>query len=807
MTYHVLPLGVTILVIYIFTLYLSYSGFTARLSHRRFWNWILLGSFLVTSIFGLFLALKITYKWDVPFADSLKHWHVEVGIAMAFAAIIHLSWHLGYYFRKVRRQSLAPAEVPGKGADLPAGRYRLLLLLIGFVSSASQFIMMREAVILGGGTEAVAGLFLWIWLVIAAGGALTGGRSAITSLRRMVGTLIAGASLAPVMLVMMTTVILSPGETPTFLQTLVILAVSAAPVTFISALIFVRLSVIRQATGISGPGNSFGTETAGSVAAGIVTSLTVAIMIPNFKLYMLILLLASGSAAWLLNYPRRTSIAATVFIIIAGVLLFVFPPDPAIRGLLLRGVTVESSTDTPFGNITTGLYGDERTVYYDHRPLFFSGDVITTEENIHYALLQREKNERVLLISGGLKRHLGELVKHEVTELVYLEPDPGLIAAEGAHDTVCGTMNVRVISSDPITFLRGDGENYDAIIQLIPPPATLSFSRFYTVEYFKTVREELTPGGIFMCTPMAWFNYSPESYRRGFSPLFNALSNVFSHVTLIPGSSLYVIASDRPVSAEIALLAGKSGIENSYVNSDYIDDTDIKARKEQILSQVDRKVAMNTSIRPISSFFANILSIERMGMRGSIIVLLVVMLIIPFAFVARKGMVMFASAAGLSCFGMIIIFILQMAVGNIYILSAVILTLLMAGLAAGAVLGERLALRSVMLCAFLLTVIYTVTGLLAPTLTASAPYQVLIYLCIVLPSAGLITGAIYRILTTHNPGGITARVYAADMAGSALGYLTAATLLVPLAGIANACFILAAVILITGTVASIVIKQ
>ncbi|MDZ7636381.1 MAG: hypothetical protein U5L72_18915 [Bacteroidales bacterium] len=51
MTYHVLPIGVTILVIYLFSLYLSTAGFTGRQSHRRFWNWILLGSFLVTAVF------------------------------------------------------------------------------------------------------------------------------------------------------------------------------------------------------------------------------------------------------------------------------------------------------------------------------------------------------------------------------------------------------------------------------------------------------------------------------------------------------------------------------------------------------------------------------------------------------------------------------------------------------------------------------------------------------------------------------------------------------------------------------------
>jgi len=828
MTYPVLPIGVTVLVIYFFTLYLSSSGFTARLSHRRFWNWILLASFLVTGLFGLFLALRITYRWEVPFAESLKHWHVEAGIAMALAAVIHLSWHLGYYIRSAHKliplqdgtaghatlETELPADdrlvakhAPPGDADIPAGRFRMLLLLTGFVSSASQFILMREAVILGGGTEAAAGLFLWLWLIIAAGGALAGGSSGITSMKRMIWTLLAGTALAPLLLLTMTAIILNPGQTPDFFQTIVILAVSVAPVTFISALIFVRMSVIRHSAGLAGSGNSFGTETAGSVAAGIITALTVTLRIPNFQLYILILLLASVSAAWLLSYTFRIRIAALAVIISAIVLLFAFPPDPAVRGMLLRGVKVGKSTDTPFGNITTGSYGGERTVYYDHRPLFFPDDVITAEENIHYALLQRDSYEKVLLISGGLRRHLGEVLKHHVKELIYLEPDPGLLAAEGAGDTICGPMNVRVIRSDPMAFLRENDETYDAVIQLIPPPSTLSVNRFYTVEYFRIVREHLTEDGIFMCTPMAWFNYSPESYRKGFSPLCNAVSGVFSHLTLVPGSLLYLIASDRPVSAEIAHMATQRGIETSYVNVDYLDDNDIRLKKEQILSHVDRDAVMNSATRPVSSLFANILSLEKMGMKGGIIALLVLLIAIPFAFTARRGLVMFASSAGLAGFGMIMIFILQMAVGNLYMLAAVILTLLMAGLAAGAAMGERLALRKITVCSLLLTALITLTGLLAPALVTSAPGPVLTYLFITLPAAGFITGAIYRIQTSRNAGRHTGRIYAADMAGSALGYMIAASVLVPLAGIANACFVLAAVILISGTVASFVIKE
>ncbi len=148
-----------------------------------------------------------------------------------------------------------------------------------------------------------------------------------------------------------------------------------------------------------------------------------------------------------------------------------------------------------------------------------------------------------------------------------------------------------------------------------------------------------------------------------------------------------------------------------------------------------------------------------------------------------------------------------MTVGNIYILSAVILTLLMAGLAAGAALGDRLAMKSLRVSVLTLTGIITLTGLLAPALVVSAHGAVLAFIFIIVPAAGTVTGAIYRNLTSRGGGNHTGSIYAADTAGSALGYLTVATLLVPLAGTANACFILALFILLSGIIASVTLKE
>ncbi len=805
--YHALPIGLTILVIYLFTLFLSSTGFIAKLSHRRFWNWLLLGTFLITAFFGLFMALKITYRWNIPFFEQLLHWHVEIGIAMVFAAVIHLTWHIGYYFGKRntadrKETNTAPPEKENYGSAAA-----MMLMLTGFASSAVQFILMREAVILGGGTEASAGLFLWTWLIIAAAGAIAGRRAGSSGIRKIMWTLIAGMTLAPLIFILMNNVLLGTGETPSVISIMVILSLSVAPVTFISSFVFVRLSSIRQITGGFVPGSSFSIETVGSVAAGILTAITVTLHISNYQLYILILLMSVVVTIILLRYPVRLRRAAWISALILGVIILIFSPDATVRSLLLRGVKAEKSIDTPYGNITTGTYGGEQTIFYDHRPLFFQGDIISTEENIHYALLQRDGYEKIIIVSGGLKKHIEQLNKYQIREVKYLEHDPGIIAAEGARDTLAGTMNVSVIKSDPLTYMRKKNETFDAFLQFIPPPTTLSVNRFFTIEYFREVKEHLSPGGLFLCIPMPVYNYSPESYRKAFSPVYNALTEVFGHVMLIPGSSLYAIASDAPLSDSISVLAERHGIKTSYVNSDFLDDDETRRRGEQVLAQVDRTAGINTAVWPVSSWFTNMLSLESKGVSGEMIAVMLLLIVIPFIFIRSGGFMMFASSAGLAGFGMIMIFILQMTIGNIYILSALILTLLMAGLAAGAAWGRLPATGQMMACSLLLTVIYGVTGLLAPSLVTASPWWVLPFILIFLFAAGFLTGRIYRALTSSGAQGTTGAVYASDLAGSALGYLTVSTILVPLAGITNVSFILSAFILVTGIIVSVVIKH
>ncbi|HOP50269.1 MAG TPA: hypothetical protein PK887_06570 [Ignavibacteriales bacterium] len=95
--YHLVQVSVITIFLYFLSKYLYHRKIISLMSHRQFWNTVLLLSFLFSGLLGLFLVIKINYdiKYELPFDIYL--FHVDFGIMMAILSIIHAWWHLKYY--------------------------------------------------------------------------------------------------------------------------------------------------------------------------------------------------------------------------------------------------------------------------------------------------------------------------------------------------------------------------------------------------------------------------------------------------------------------------------------------------------------------------------------------------------------------------------------------------------------------------------------------------------------------------------------------------------------------------------------
>ncbi|MDD4135765.1 MAG: hypothetical protein PHN66_01695 [Candidatus Shapirobacteria bacterium] len=95
--YHFLLILVLVFGFYFFSFYLSKIKKISLITHRRFWNIVLLITFLISGIIGLILALFIDLKLSIYWYRIIIWLHVETGIIMALISICHIFWHLPYF--------------------------------------------------------------------------------------------------------------------------------------------------------------------------------------------------------------------------------------------------------------------------------------------------------------------------------------------------------------------------------------------------------------------------------------------------------------------------------------------------------------------------------------------------------------------------------------------------------------------------------------------------------------------------------------------------------------------------------------
>ena len=69
--YHVIGTGSTAILLYLISYFFYRTGYYSIQFHRKFWNSILASAFLLTALAGIFLALQVNYKWNIPFIKSV----------------------------------------------------------------------------------------------------------------------------------------------------------------------------------------------------------------------------------------------------------------------------------------------------------------------------------------------------------------------------------------------------------------------------------------------------------------------------------------------------------------------------------------------------------------------------------------------------------------------------------------------------------------------------------------------------------------------------------------------------------------
>ena len=602
--------------------------------------------------------------------------------------------------------------LPKSGSGNLGLRFSAPAFLLGFLASSFQIFLLREFNAHFFGNELTFGLVLAAWLFWGGLGSLWASKRRTT--RGTVGFVFAmGLCFAPIAFVLLRfsrfLFGIRPGEmtglAPVLLFALFLAFVLNAPLGILFA------SIARIESNLP---RVYFWESGGAVGGGMLTYL---VLIPSLSNWQA--LAAVGAAAVLavfVGFKRGGTRILSAAALCLFILLFFF--DLPAQKICWAPLRLTKAEDSLYGKLQVIQMAEQMTLYNNGLKVFSFPDPATAEEAVHFALLQRPRAKRILLIGGGAGGGLNEILKYPGTTIDYIELDPEIIRLSrdfwpSSVQRAFRDPRVRVQAADGRIFIEKTRERFDAVLLDLPEPANAQLNRFYTREFFQAARKILTEGGVFSFRVASAENYIGPELQRFLASMFRTVGAVFPEVKAVPGSANVFLASDGPLSVEAGFLADAiraAAIKNIYVTPELLPARLHPLRLRMLAERLESGAGMiNTDLHPASYYFNAVLwSMQFKGLDASVLAFLAG---IPGRWLLDGPLLLFASVlviagvrssrSGYSVLPMMIMGLTTMAVeimvviwyqtlfGCLYKQIALLLTTFMAGLALGAFLSTR----------------------------------------------------------------------------------------------------------------------
>jgi spermidine synthase len=439
--------------------------------------------------------------------------------------------------------------------------------------------------------------------------------------------------------------------------------------------------------------------------------------------------------------------------------------------------------------------------------LFSYPDQEEVGERIHIPLLAHAHPGSVLLIGGGQGGGVSEALNHpSVKNVDWIELDGNLIAAVALS---AGSSKGRILTGDG-RFMIGSSGLYDVIIVTVPEPVNLRWNRYFTVEFFESARRSLFPGGILTIRHSSSENFISAGNAAVLGIIRETLASSFEYVDLVPGGTVYFIASDSPIdSGAIPARLLERGLGGLFLSLDELVWRLSDERREHLASALENVPHLiNTDLHPVlvsrelilygrrsrsfsADFIEGMLGLPSWALPAAFLAAAILLASLTRGGAAAKSAIFLTGACSMTV-QISLMFAYQAFSGILYHSLVVFTALFMAGAALGAYLsGIQKGRRGSSLVVF--HILMAFTAIIVPVwlrlqaeglsgqLVGAAGFMFLSM------TGGLLTGAYYRtVVETAWPesgGSPPALFYSWDMFGACAGGLLAGTFLIPLSGL------------------------
>jgi spermidine synthase len=704
--------------------------------------------------------------------------------------------------------------------DPDGGRgYFLTVFLLGLTSITAQIILLREFLSFFYGNELVLGLILANWMLLTGLGAYLG-RNAEKRVHLLssVLQLMIGLALLPFILVFLMyylrNIVFVQGTMMNLLEIFVSSLVILTPFCLLSGFIFTLLSELtsrhHQSNLIS---RVYAWESTGSVAGGIVFNLVLIWFLKTFESLSLLIVLDLLLIIYIGWRYRAKRLMAPAGALIAGVVLMnVFiNPGTLARKQLYEGQSLEYFKSSPYGNIVVAKQEDQINFYENQVLLFSSHQPILNEESVHYPLLQHPAPRSVLLLSGGTPGVIREILKYDIRRLDYVEINPWLLDAVGRYSDVYEKSRVNVINRDARLYVKNTPRLYDVVLIQLPEPSTVQLNRYYTAGFYRQLKNTLRDSGVIGFSIAGSTHYMSEEERQLNSSLYHTLKTAFENVIIVPGRKLYFVASDQPLTYNIARRVSQKGLDNSYVNPYYLEDDLLKRRGNLLMGDLVKGAEVNRDFEPITYYMKVREWLSYFDYNYWLPLVLAGFFILYFFIRLHPvNLGMFSAGFAGASIEVVLLVAFQILYGYVYSMVGVIVTVFMAGLAAGTYYREKIIPRVNLKSFYWL--LYTMGGfsLLLPLILQAmhqwnvSPFILHAAFIILMFASAMLTGMVFSMasqLRLRRWITIASDIYSVDLLGAGIGTFVVSVYLIPLLGVMNVLVVVAGFCLLSGLLA------
>jgi spermidine synthase len=668
----------------------------------------------------------------------------------------------------------------------------------GISSVVAQLIIIREFLAGFEGNEFVIALILLCWLVSTGMGSLIAlylVRSTGRASGKALGIISIAIAVLPTGLILMVRfiriTIFVQGASVGFYPTLAFIFGSITPYALLIGIFFpYSLFVLRSVRQAYPASRIYALDSLGAAVGGTAFSLVLIHVLTPFETLLTMNIILIAASCLLLGFAGMNSALIAALVVAATAVLgsgMALEKD----SLRPRAGELVSYQESFFGRITITKDQELYTVFVDGVPVLSGQNRIMAEEACHYALGQLKVVKRILLVSS-VSGIIDEISKYRPEEIDYAQLDPYLSGVEMRFGLIKPVQGLRVIPEDGRAYLKRTDKTYDAILVNYPEPKTFQTNRYFTEEFMRLAKAHLNPGGVLSFSVEGYDSYLSATARSQVSSLYNTAMAVFPHVLILPGQRIYFLASAAPLSDDIPGLLAVKGIKTGYIGNYFSGDVS-QERMKGLMKLLDPHTPRNKDLKPFlmrlayEGWFAKYASYPFVFFIG-----LSVFFAVYITRLRQEEFVLFTSGFVNMGSEIITIFGFQILLGFLYMKISLIITVFLAGLIPGILLGQRykgnIRLNLIISDSLLVVLLIMFSGLL---MTFPQGLNELYFYSFAFFISG-VCGFQFPLVAGAGGGGntVAARAFSVDLVGAALGNILLSALFIPFFGIIISCAVL-----------------